>query len=184
MRMGPLVLFLTLGEMLSIFHHCISWELGLVGPIPAPTGRAWPSAPRIWTGPREGLAPGSNPRGTSLIGQCSGVASVLSDSATPWTVARQAPLSMGFSRQEHEWVARPSSRASSRLRDQPTCLRSPALAGGFCTTSHLGSLIPSLKSRICLSKCSPGPDTKCLLNKSVKRVIIFLRTHLLKYFQT
>ena len=29
--------------------------------------------------------------------ECSGV----SDSATPWTAARQAPLSMGFSRQEH-----------------------------------------------------------------------------------
>ena len=27
--------------------------------------------------------------------------SVVSDSATPWTAARQAPLSMGFSRQEH-----------------------------------------------------------------------------------
>ena len=27
--------------------------------------------------------------------------SVVSDSATPWTVARQAPLSMGFSRQEY-----------------------------------------------------------------------------------
>ena len=28
------------------------------------------------------------------------VTSVLSDSATPWTVAHQTPLSMGFSRQE------------------------------------------------------------------------------------
>ena len=27
--------------------------------------------------------------------------SVVSDSATPWTLARQAPLSMGFSRQEY-----------------------------------------------------------------------------------
>ena len=27
--------------------------------------------------------------------------SVMSDSATPWTVALQAPLSMGFSRQEY-----------------------------------------------------------------------------------
>ena len=27
--------------------------------------------------------------------------SVMPDSATPWTVARQAPLSMGFSRQEY-----------------------------------------------------------------------------------
>ena len=29
------------------------------------------------------------------------VTSVVSDSATPWTVARQAPLCMGFSRKEH-----------------------------------------------------------------------------------
>ena len=34
------------------------------------------------------------------------------------TVARQAPLSMGFSRQEHEWVAMPFSRGSYRHRDQ------------------------------------------------------------------
>ena len=27
--------------------------------------------------------------------------SVMSDSATPWTAARQAPLSMGFSKQEY-----------------------------------------------------------------------------------
>ena len=27
--------------------------------------------------------------------------SIVSNSATPWTVARQAPLSMGFSRQEY-----------------------------------------------------------------------------------
>ena len=32
--------------------------------------------------------------------------SVMSDSATPWTVARQAPLSMEFSRQEH-WSGLP-----------------------------------------------------------------------------
>ena len=40
-------------------------------------------------------------------------------SATPWTVARHAPLSMGFSRQEIlEWVAISSSRGSSRPRDR------------------------------------------------------------------
>ena len=38
--------------------------------------------------------------------------------ATPWTIACLTPLSMGFSRQEHEWVAMPSSRGSSRSRDQ------------------------------------------------------------------
>ena len=36
---------------------------------------------------------------------------------TPWTVAHQAPLSMGFPRQENEWVAISSSRGSSRPRD-------------------------------------------------------------------
>ena len=47
------------------------------------------------------------------------VCSVVSDSfATPWTVARQAPLSMGFSRQEY-WngLPFPSPGESSRPRD-------------------------------------------------------------------
>ena len=43
--------------------------------------------------------------------------SVVSDSATPWTIARQAPLSMGFSREEH-WSGLPS-RGSSRPRIEP-----------------------------------------------------------------
>ena len=34
------------------------------------------------------------------------VSSVVSDSASPWTVAHQAPLSMGFSRQEY-WSGLP-----------------------------------------------------------------------------
>jgi len=38
--------------------------------------------------------------------------------ATPWTVAHQAPLSTGFSRQELKWVAVSSSRESYQLRDQ------------------------------------------------------------------
>ena len=36
---------------------------------------------------------------------------------TPWTIARQAPLSMGFSGQEY-WVAMPFSKGSSQPRDQ------------------------------------------------------------------
>ena len=45
---------------------------------------------------------------------------VLSDAfATPWTVARQAPLSLGFRRQGYwEWVAIPFSRRSFWPRDQ------------------------------------------------------------------
>ena len=48
--------------------------------------------------------------------------SVMSDSAALWTVARQAPLSVGILQARIlEWVAMPSSRGSSRPRDQ-TCL--------------------------------------------------------------
>ena len=69
--------------------------------------------------------------------------------AIPWTVVHQASLSMGFSRQEY-WselpfpppgdLPNPGSNLSL-LGDLPnpgiklTSLRSPALAGGFFTTS-------------------------------------------------
>ena len=43
----------------------------------------------------------------------------MSDSVTPWTIACQAPLSMGILQARIlEWVAMPSSRGSSQLRDQ------------------------------------------------------------------
>ena len=56
--------------------------------------------------------------------------------ATPWPVARQAPLSMGFSRQEY-WSGLPCPSPGD-LPDpgiEPASLRSPALAGGFFTIS-------------------------------------------------
>ena len=56
--------------------------------------------------------------------------------ATPWTVAHQAPLSMGFSRQEY-WNGLPCLPPGD-LPDpgiEPECLMSPALAGKFFTTS-------------------------------------------------
>ena len=52
---------------------------------------------------------------------------------TPWTVARQAPLSMEFSRQEYwSWLSFPSP---ARLPDPWIKPTSHALAGGFFTTS-------------------------------------------------
>ena len=56
--------------------------------------------------------------------------------ATPWTVALQAPLSMGFSRQEY-WsgLPRPPPGDLPNPQIEPTSLTSPALAGGFFTTS-------------------------------------------------
>ena len=54
---------------------------------------------------------------------------------TLWTVARQTPLSMGFSRQEY-WSGLPCPPPGD-LPDpgiKPAPLASPALAGGFFTT--------------------------------------------------
>ena len=57
---------------------------------------------------------------------------------TLWTVAHQAPLTMGFSRQEH-WggllCPPPGDLPDSRI--EPTSLGSAALAGGFFTTSAI-----------------------------------------------
>ena len=44
--------------------------------------------------------------------------SVVSDSVTPWTVARQVPLSMGFPRQEYWSVAILFSRGSSQPKNR------------------------------------------------------------------
>ena len=55
---------------------------------------------------------------------------------TPWTVTRQAPLSMGFPRQEY-WSGLPGSPPGDLPgpRIKPASFRSPALAGGFFTAS-------------------------------------------------
>ena len=53
----------------------------------------------------------------------------MSDFANPWTVASQAPLSMGFSRQEYRsGLPFPSP---GDLQDPGIQPASPALAGGF-----------------------------------------------------
>ena len=51
---------------------------------------------------------------------------------TSWTVARQAPLSMGFSRQEY-WGGLPCPPPGDL--PNPCLIMSPELAGGFFTTS-------------------------------------------------
>ena len=63
----------------------------------------------------------------------------MSDSAAPWTVARQAPLSIGFPRQEH-WNGLPCPPPGDLVDPgiEPTSLASPALAGGFVTAEPQG----------------------------------------------
>ena len=75
--------------------------------------------------------------------------SVMSDSATPWTVAHQALLPMGFSRHEH-WSELPRSPPGD-LSDPGTEPRSPALhvdslpsePPGRPKNTGVGSLVPS-----------------------------------------
>ena len=56
--------------------------------------------------------------------------------ATLWTIAHQAPLSMGFSRQDHYSVLLcPPPGDLSNPGIKPMSLMSPALAGRFFTTS-------------------------------------------------
>ena len=58
---------------------------------------------------------------------------------TPWTVAHQVPLSVGFSRQEH-WSGLPFPSPGDLL-DPGIKLMSPALAGRFFTTELPGKPI-------------------------------------------
>ena len=68
--------------------------------------------------------------------------SVVSDSATPWAVAHQAPLSVGFLRQEY-WSFLPFPPPGD-LSDPEIERASPALAGRFFTSE------PSGKPYICV----------------------------------
>ena len=73
--------------------------------------------------------------------------------ATPWTVAHQAPLSMGFSRQQH-WNGLPCPLIGD-LPDpgiEVVSLLSPALAGRFFTTSATWEVL----------RLRPVPDYPCL----------------------
>ena len=64
-------------------------------------------------------------------------------SVTPWTVACQAPLSMGFSRQEY-WSGLPFPLPGDLPNPgiKSTSLESPALVGGFFTTEPPGKPFP------------------------------------------
>ena len=62
----------------------------------------------------------------------------MSGSVDRWTVTRQAPLSLGFSRQEY-WSRLPFPHAEDLPNPgiEPTAPVSLALAGGFFTTEPL-----------------------------------------------
>ena len=75
---------------------------------------------------------------------------------TPWTVAGQAPLSMGFSRPEY-WSGWPCPLPGD-LPDpgvEPVSPASPALAGGFFTTEPPGkTYIRHICVCVCVCVCN------------------------------
>ena len=76
--------------------------------------------------------------------------------ATPETVARQAPLSMGFSRQEY-WSGLPFTSPGdlSNPGIEPASLVSPALAGRFFTSwATKGSLFSLIRQCLLLGETS------------------------------
>ena len=89
--------------------------------------------------------------------------SVMSDSTTPWTVACQTSLSMGFSRQEY-WSGLPLHPAGDLPHPgiKPMSFEASALAGEFFTTEAPGN--PCSLSGMLLyvkhcSKCYPDTNS-------------------------
>ena len=98
----------------------------------------------------------------------------MSDSVTLWTIACQAPLSMGFSRQEY-WSGLPYSPPGD-LPDpgiKPSSLMSPALADRFFTTSATweARLIYSMGFDFILSKAM-GNAVICILDRCERGWIV------------
>ena len=86
--------------------------------------------------------------------------------ATPWIVAHQAPLSMGFSKQEY-WGGLPWP-SSGNLPDpgiKPTSLMSPALVDGFFTISTTQRPTRQLNSAIIYPETASDPTGKVLCSR-------------------
>ena len=82
-----------------------------------------------------------------LHSDCGSVTKLCLTLANPWTVARQAPLSMGFLRQEY-WSGLPFPSAGNlpNPRIEPA---SPALAGRFFTTEPPAIPLGAMGHSIC-----------------------------------
>ena len=80
---------------------------------------------------------------------------------TLWTVALQAPLFIGFSRQILEWVAIPLSGDLSDPGIEPVSLMSPALAGVFFTTSATWEALFNIYLYLIIHLAAPGLSCTC-----------------------
>ena len=106
----------------------------------------------------------------------------MSDSATLWTVACEAPLSMGFSRQEY-WSGLPFPPPEDLLNPgiEPVSLISSALAGGFLTpraTWEALALVEALRKMLVTQRdahVSAGLQFGCHFQRNPLRDSLHLR---------
>ena len=91
--------------------------------------------------------------------------------ATPWTVARQAPLSMGFPRQEC-WSGLPCLQGIFPTQGLNPSL-SPALAGEFIATELPGK--PRVYHNLHITKhLVPLPDPREMDSEGVRTEFLFI----------
>ena len=80
--------------------------------------------------------------------------------AIPWTIAHQAPLSMGFPRQAYRsGLPLPPPGDLPNPGTEPTSLGFPALAGGFFTTAPPGKAKVELYDQQ-IAGGKPGPSDR------------------------
>ena len=95
------------------------------------------------------------------------ICSVISNSATWWTVGHQAPLSVGFSRQEY-WRGLPFPSPGDLLNPGIECI-SPELSDEFFTTEPPGkSRVEVYESKIFRVGQQAGDPEKSKHNSSPK----------------
>ena len=117
----PLLLYVALRHLKGSTQGCVLTHLAVVKASVLKAGA---------------VAPGHCPKAREDLTVFPDKVWSVSDSATLWTVARQAPLSMEFSRQEY-WSGLPfiSPRKIPDPGIEPEFLKSPVLAGVFFTTN-------------------------------------------------
>ena len=95
--------------------------------------------------------------------------SIVFYSVTPWTVANQAPLSMGFFRQEY-WSRLPFPPPGDlpNLGIKPVSLVSPALAGGFFST-----VPPGKPLMVPLSPNSSVSNADCPKREEISEILFY-----------
>ena len=135
---------MNLGASVSLSHLSVVWGSPKHG-APVKTNHVgWPPGWYPWNGQGAWLLRWHISLWLFPTRCC--VCSAVSNSVAPWTIGRQGPLSMGFSRQGY-WIGLPfpSPGDLPHPRIKHIFPASSALAGGFFTTEPPGKLSPTMR---------------------------------------